>query len=75
VSGTPEITPIVERAYILARTGNYRTVTDIRGQLISEGHVERIVRSELGSSAIRHGLMKLCREARRMRPRRREIPE
>jgi hypothetical protein len=76
VPNAPHLPAVLERAYILAHTGDYATVTDIRAALIAEGNIERIIRSHLSPAHIRHALLKICREARRnRRPRRPPHPQ
>jgi hypothetical protein len=52
---------VLERAFSLARTGAYRTVTDIRMALAREGYSD--VQSQLSGYAIRNDLRRLMRAA------------
>ncbi|GAA0731547.1 hypothetical protein [Sphingomonas japonica] len=49
----------VERAYELARTGDYTTIEQIRAVLIREQHVS--VQQHLSGPTLRRELLKLCR--------------
>ena len=53
---------LIERAYQLARSGEYATVSAIKAQLKSEGYVS--VERHLQGASILHDLRRLCAEAR-----------
>lgn len=61
---TPK-TPIIERAYQLARSGRYGTILDLKAALRAEGH-ERIDQHFAGRGLVR-ALAKLMAEARDLR--------
>jgi hypothetical protein len=52
----------LERAFALARSGDYATVEDIRKRLRSERHDS--VDAHLSGPSVRKQLLKLCNEAR-----------
>lgn len=62
----------IERAYELARTGDYATVTEIKSQLRRERYAE--VDTHLYGLGLRRELMRLCEEngGRSSRARRRK---
>jgi len=55
--------PLVERAYQLARTGAFATVSEIANRLKREGYPTTLVDVHLEERAIRDDLARLCREA------------
>ena len=56
----------LERAFALARSGEYSSVKDIRLRLKSEGFSQ--VEGHLSGQSINRQLRKLCEEARSARP-------
>jgi hypothetical protein len=52
----------LERAFTLARSGEYATVSDIRAQLKRERHDQ--VEAHLSGASITRQLRRLCEEAR-----------
>ncbi len=54
---------IVERAYQLAKSGQFISIAQIRGRLRSEGYNSELVRLTLGGAALRRELKQLCDEA------------
>lgn len=55
-------TPIVERAFQLARSGTYRTVSDVKTRLKAEGYA--CVDGELYGTSLHRSLRDLCVAAR-----------
>jgi hypothetical protein len=55
--------PLVERAYQLARSGDFRSLREIELQLRREGYVIKAVREHLEGQAIRASLSTLCKSA------------
>ena len=53
--------PIVERAYQLARSGEFANCSEIAARLKLEGHVD--VRAHLDGQFIKSQLLKLCQAA------------
>jgi hypothetical protein len=53
---------IIERAFELARSGEYATIDDIRKRLKSERYSQ--VDAHLAGISVRRQLLDLCREAR-----------
>jgi hypothetical protein len=53
----------LERAFMLARSGDYATVNDIRARLKAERHDQ--VEAHLAGPAIKRQLAALCAESRR----------
>ena len=53
---------IIERAFELARSGDYATIDDIRKRLKSERYSQ--VDAHLAGISVRRQLLDLCREAR-----------
>jgi hypothetical protein len=53
---------IIERAFELARSGDYATIDDIRKRLKSERYSQ--VDAHLAGTSVRRQLLDLCREAR-----------
>jgi hypothetical protein len=56
-------TPLVERAYELARTGAFSTTGEIRNHLKREGYGAASVQIHFQGRAIRDDLARICREA------------
>lgn len=54
--------PILERAYELARSGLYRSVSELKTQLASEGYTA--INSLLYGKSLNDDLRRLCRGAR-----------
>lgn len=53
--------PILERAYELARSGLYRSVSELKSKLSSEGYTA--INSLLYGKALNDDLRRLCRES------------
>ena len=53
-------TPIIERAYELARSGKFVDVQEIRLRLRDEGYAVSEIRDHLEGSAIRAALTEIC---------------
>jgi hypothetical protein len=53
--------PILERAYQLARSGEYRNISELKAQLAAEGYAA--VNSQLYGKSLNDDLRRLCREA------------
>ena len=56
-------TPVIERAYQLARTGAFSTAGEIADRLKREGYGVTSVAVHLEGRAIRDDLARICREA------------
>jgi hypothetical protein len=54
--------PILERAYELARSGAYRSVSEVKAKLASEGYTA--INSLLYGKSLNDDLRRLCRDAR-----------
>jgi len=57
--------PLIERAFELARSGTFQSVSDIEAALTADGYAS--VQSHLAGPALRRDLRQLCLEARRAR--------
>jgi len=64
---------IVERAYALAATGNYKTVREVREQLRREGHAHAALDTQLSGPAIRKSLREACVKAWTARSRQTDV--
>ncbi len=57
-------TGVVERAFELARTGSYTSVTGMRRRLKTEGFTESSIEQHLGGAGVRKNLRDACKAAR-----------
>ena len=55
---------IVERAFKLARTGSYTSLTGMRRRLKEEGFTESSIEQHLGGAGVRKDLRGACKVAR-----------
>ena len=60
-------TPIIERAYELARSGKFANVTEIRLRLQDEGYGGLAIRDHFDGPGIRSALNEICEERRALK--------
>lgn len=56
--------PVIERAYQMAKSGDYSTVTQIKAALVGEGYMRPSVSSYLSGLALQRDLNRLIKSAR-----------